>query len=46
VSWQIVPSVLGRLMGDKDPEKAKRVTAAMLEMGKLDIAKLEQAHRG
>jgi predicted 3-demethylubiquinone-9 3-methyltransferase (glyoxalase superfamily) len=43
VSWQIVPSALGRLLGDKDPEKAKRVMQAMLKMTKLDIAALEQA---
>jgi predicted 3-demethylubiquinone-9 3-methyltransferase (glyoxalase superfamily) len=35
VSWQIVPTVLGELMSDKDPEKACRVTQAMLEMVKL-----------
>ena len=43
VSWQIVPSALGRLLGDKDPEKAKRAMQAMLKMTKLDIAALEQA---
>src|SRR5271165_6156444 len=46
LSWQIVPTVLGKLMSDPDPEKSKRVTHAMLQMVKLDIAKLEQAHRG
>ena len=44
VSWQIVPTVLGKLMKDKDPEKAKRVMNAMLQMVKLDIAKLKQAY--
>ena len=44
VSWQIVPSILGELMQDKDPEKAQRVTKAMLQMGKLDIKALKQAH--
>ncbi|WP_018620476.1 VOC family protein [Spirosoma luteum] len=43
VSWQIVPSALGRLLGDKDPEKAKRVMQAMLKMSKLDIRTLEEA---
>ena len=43
VSWQIVPSALGRLLGDKDPEKAKRVMQAMLRMSKLDIRTLEEA---
>jgi predicted 3-demethylubiquinone-9 3-methyltransferase (glyoxalase superfamily) len=42
VSWQIVPSALGRLLGDKDPEKAKRVMQAMLKMSKLDIRMLEE----
>jgi predicted 3-demethylubiquinone-9 3-methyltransferase (glyoxalase superfamily) len=30
LSWQIIPEALGRLMGDKDPQKAKRVMDAML----------------
>ncbi|GAB4040333.1 VOC family protein [Spirosoma gilvum] len=46
VSWQIVPSKLGQLLGDKDPEKSKRVMQAMLKMNKLDIAMLEQAYQG
>lgn len=46
VSWQIVPSVLVKLMQDKDPVKAKRVMAAMMQMGKIDIAALRRAHRG
>jgi predicted 3-demethylubiquinone-9 3-methyltransferase (glyoxalase superfamily) len=44
VSWQIVPAVLGEMMQDKDPEKVRRVTAAMLRMVKLDIAALRQAY--
>jgi predicted 3-demethylubiquinone-9 3-methyltransferase (glyoxalase superfamily) len=43
LSWQIVPSVLGKLMHQTDPEKAKKVTGAMMKMGKLDIATLEKA---
>jgi predicted 3-demethylubiquinone-9 3-methyltransferase (glyoxalase superfamily) len=46
VSWQIVPSILGRLLHDKDAEKSKRVMNAMLQMKKLDIQKLKQASRG
>jgi predicted 3-demethylubiquinone-9 3-methyltransferase (glyoxalase superfamily) len=46
LSWQIVPSVLGDLIGDPDPEKAGRTTQAMLKMGKLDIAELKRAHAG
>ncbi len=46
LSWQIVPSVLGELMGDPDPEKSGRVMNAMLQMDKLDIAGLQQAYAG
>jgi predicted 3-demethylubiquinone-9 3-methyltransferase (glyoxalase superfamily) len=44
VSWQIVPTVLGKLMQDQDPVKSQRVMRAMLEMDKIDIARLQQAH--
>ena len=44
LSWQIVPVALGRMMQDKDPKKAKRVMEAMLQMKKMDIARLEQAY--
>jgi predicted 3-demethylubiquinone-9 3-methyltransferase (glyoxalase superfamily) len=43
LSWQIVPTALGRLLGAKDPEKAKRVMQAMLQMTKIDVAALERA---
>lgn len=43
LSWQIVPTALGRLMSTPDREKAKRVMQAMLKMDKLDIATLERA---
>jgi predicted 3-demethylubiquinone-9 3-methyltransferase (glyoxalase superfamily) len=46
VSWQVIPKVLPDLIGDPDPEKAKRATEAMLGMRKLDIAALERAHSG
>ncbi len=46
VSWQIVPTVLPKLLGDPDPEKAGRVMLAMLQMKKMDIAALERASRG
>ena len=45
-SWQIVPTALGKLMSDKDPQKANRVMEALLKMKKLDIATLEAAARG
>ena len=44
VSWQIVPSILGELLTDKDSVKANRVMQAMLQMGKLDIAVLKRAY--
>jgi len=44
VSWQIIPSALGELMQDKDPEKSKRVMEAMLKMDKIDIKTLKQAY--
>jgi predicted 3-demethylubiquinone-9 3-methyltransferase (glyoxalase superfamily) len=46
LSWQIVPKVLPRLLGDPDPERAQRAMAAMLKMRKLDIAELERAADG
>ncbi len=46
LSWQIVPTALTRMLQDKDPEKSKRVMQAMLQMKKIDIARLEQAYRG
>ena len=44
LSWQIVPTVLGELLQDKDPEKSKRVMNAMLQMDKIDIISLKQAY--
>jgi predicted 3-demethylubiquinone-9 3-methyltransferase (glyoxalase superfamily) len=44
LSWQIIPSVLGKMLGDKDGEKANRVMQAMLKMDKLDIKRLQQAY--
>ena len=46
VSWQIIPTALMKLMGDRDPAKAARVTQAMLAMKKIDIAGLERAYAG
>jgi len=43
VSWQIVPAMLDKLLGDKDPAKSERAWEAMLQMDKLDIAALKQA---
>lgn len=46
VSWQVVPQVLTRLLGDPDPAKAGRTAQAMFGMKKVDIAALERAHAG
>ena len=46
VSWQIVPTVLGQMLGDSDPAKAQQVMQAMLRMIKLDIAGLKAAYEG
>lgn len=44
--WQVVPSELPKLLGDPDPERAKRATQAMFTMTKLDIAALRAAADG
>ena len=44
LSWQIVPTILGRLMQDKDPKKSQRVMTAVMQMDKLDIARLKHAY--
>jgi len=46
LSWQIIPSVLGKMLQDKDAEKSKRVMLAMLQMDKIDIDGLKQAYHG
>jgi predicted 3-demethylubiquinone-9 3-methyltransferase (glyoxalase superfamily) len=44
LSWQIIPAVLIKMLGDPDPLKSKRVMNAMLQMNKIDIKKLQQAY--
>jgi predicted 3-demethylubiquinone-9 3-methyltransferase (glyoxalase superfamily) len=44
VSWQIVPTILIRMLKDKDSEKSQRVMKAMLQMHKLDISTLKKAY--
>lgn len=46
VAWQVVPTVLDELLGDADPERARRATEAMLSMVKLDVAALQAAADG
>jgi predicted 3-demethylubiquinone-9 3-methyltransferase (glyoxalase superfamily) len=44
LSWQIIPSVLNTMLRDKNPAKANKVMQAMLQMDKIDIARLKQAY--
>jgi predicted 3-demethylubiquinone-9 3-methyltransferase (glyoxalase superfamily) len=46
LSWQIIPTALGRMLGDKDPARAQRAMQAMLQMKKLDIGRLQRAFDG
>ena len=46
LSWQIIPTALGEMLGDPDPEKAGRAMQAMLKMHKIDIQGLKQAYDG
>ena len=46
VSWQVVPTLLGQLMSDKDSQKSERVMKALLQMTKLDIDALKSAYEG
>ena len=44
LSWQIVPTVLGEMLQDKDAQKSQRVMKAMMQMDKIDIKTLKQAY--
>jgi predicted 3-demethylubiquinone-9 3-methyltransferase (glyoxalase superfamily) len=44
LSWQIIPVILPKLLGDKDPKKSASVMRAMLQMKKIDSKKLQQAY--
>ncbi len=46
VSWQVTPTVLGKMLQDSDPKKVERVTNAFLKMKKFDIAALKKAYEG
>ena len=46
LSWQIVPTIIGELMSDEDPEKAGRVMQAVMQMKKVDLQKLKDAAAG
>ena len=44
LSWQVIPSALGKLLGDKDPKKSANVMRAMMQMQKIEIAGLQEAY--
>ena len=46
LSWQVFPAILPKLLGDPDQAKANRVMLAMMQMKKMDTAKIEQAAKG
>ena len=46
LSWQIVPTIIGELMTDKNKEKSSRSMEALLKMKKIDIATLQMAFEG
>ena len=46
LSWQVVPTILGKLITDRDPAKSSRVIQAIMQMKKLDIAGLKKAYAG
>ena len=46
LSWQVIPKALGAMLTGNDGARTKRVVDAMMRMGKLDLATLQQAHDG
>jgi len=44
LSWQVIPTALGEMLRDKNRKKSQRVMQAMLQMDKIDIARLKQAY--
>ena len=46
LTWQIIPTTLGKLLQDKDAARANRVMKAMMQMDKIDIVRLQQAYEG
>lgn len=46
LSWQVIPTILPKLMADPDPEKARRVMDAMMKMVKIDVAAVKAAYEG
>lgn len=46
LSWQIIPNALSSMLSDPDPARAQRTAQAMMQMQKLDLARLRQAFDG
>lgn len=46
LSWQIVPTVIGKMIADKDPARSQRVLQAVMKMKKFDLATLKRAYKG
>ena len=44
LSWQIIPTILGEMLADKDPNKSQSVMQAMMQMKKIDIKGLQEAY--
>jgi predicted 3-demethylubiquinone-9 3-methyltransferase (glyoxalase superfamily) len=44
LSWQIIPTILGEMLGDQDPKKSQSVMRAMLQMTKIDMKALREAY--
>jgi predicted 3-demethylubiquinone-9 3-methyltransferase (glyoxalase superfamily) len=45
VTWQVIPTILGEMLNDSDPEKVRKVTEVMLQMNKIEIEELKKAYR-
>jgi predicted 3-demethylubiquinone-9 3-methyltransferase (glyoxalase superfamily) len=45
LSWQVVPTIIAKMLSDPDPARVNRVMEAVLQMKKLDVTKLEEAYR-
>jgi predicted 3-demethylubiquinone-9 3-methyltransferase (glyoxalase superfamily) len=46
LSWQVIPEALPKLLGDPDPQRARRAMDSMMKMNKIDIAALQRAADG
>jgi predicted 3-demethylubiquinone-9 3-methyltransferase (glyoxalase superfamily) len=46
LSWQIIPTIVGEMLNDPDPQKSQRVMKAMMQMVKIDMQALKEAYNG